>query len=101
MHSGIFQEDADNYVLKVKTPLFQQVPEGWQVSLVDSPGFNEYTVHVTDAAVHSLKVSSACVYVTTYEQYREKDTADFFKRMYRGNNGMHMHVHTLRNGTRP
>lgn len=91
MHSVLFQEDAGNsvYVLKAKMPLFQQVPDGWQVSLVDNPGFNEHTVHVTDAAAHSLKVSSACVYVTTHEQYRGRETADFFKRMYRGNKGVY------------
>lgn len=80
------------YVLKCKTPLFQQVPEGWLVSLVDNPGFNEYTAHVTKFAVQSLKISSACVYVTTYDQYRQKDTAEFFKQMYKANKGK---VHDL------
>lgn len=80
-------EDS-NYVLKVQIPLFLQVPEGWQVSLVDNPGYDEYTAHVTDAADQSLRISSACLYITTYDQYRQKQVASFFKKMYEENKGL-------------
>lgn len=68
-------------------PLFQ-VPREWHISIMDNPGFNECTGHITDAAVQSLKISSACVYVTTYDQYRDRETASFFKTMYKENKGM-------------
>lgn len=68
-------------------PLFGEVRQGWQVSLIDNPGCDEDRDDVTDAALQSLKISSAFFYVTTYEQYRRKETASFFKKMYKENKG--------------
>ena len=76
------------YVLKVKLQLFDQVRSGWQISLIDNPGCDECTEHVTDAASQSLKVSSAYFYVTTYRQYRQKESAHFFRKMYEDNKGI-------------
>lgn len=81
------------YTLKTEIPLFYQVPQGWQVSFMDNPGYNEYTKHVTDTALQSLKFSSACLYVTTYDQYRQEQTAKFFKRMYEENQGTLLHAY--------
>lgn len=71
-------------------PLIDEVPQGWQLSLIDNPGFDEHTEHVTDTALQSLKFSSACFYVTTFEQYKRKETAIFFKKMYAENSGMNI-----------
>ena len=82
-------EGRRSYVLRVKMTLFAHVLEGWQVSLTDNPGCDQGHDHVYDTALQSLKISSACFYVATYEQYRTRDTARFFRKMYEENKGEH------------
>ena len=75
------------YTLMAKIPLSLQVPNGWKVSLVDNPGFDERNKRISETAVQSLKASSAYLYITTYDQYRQTQNVDFIKAMYENNNG--------------
>ena len=74
----------------MRTPLDLKVPDGWKISLVDNPGSNEHTAHVSDAARLSLKVGSAYLYITTPIDYEQAETALFFKKMYTENKGKFM-----------
>ena len=89
----LLQGTIDNisvYVLKTQIPLSLSVPGGWQVSLIDNPGFDEYNPHITETALQSLKVSSAYLYITTYDQYRQTQSADFFLAKYKDNKGLYV-----------
>lgn len=74
-------------MLKVKLPLFLQVPEGWRLSLADNPGLDESIKCVTDEAMKSLKFSSAFCYVTTFGQYQQRETADLIRKLHKANKG--------------
>ena len=79
--------DKSVYILMVKIPLSLQVPNGWKVSLADNPGFDERNKRISENAVRSLKASSAYLYITTYDQYRQAQSVDFIKAMYEDNKG--------------
>ena len=60
-------------------PFLADAPSGWQVSLVDTPGFGEFNSRVETRAKEALKSSSACVYITTYGNLRTEVNAKYLK----------------------
>ena len=54
-------------------------PSEWNVRLVDIPGFGEFDSHVEALANEALKSSTACVFITTYADHRNKANADCLK----------------------
>lgn len=60
-------------------PFLADAPSGWQVNLVDTPGFGEFNSHVEARAKEALKSSSASVYITTYENLRTEVNAKYLK----------------------
>lgn len=78
------------YHLKAKFPFPLEVPTGWMVYFIDNPGFDEFSTEVSEVAMNGLGISSAVLYITTYDQYRQVQTTGFFQNMYQKNRGMHM-----------
>ena len=62
-------------------------PSQWHVSLVDTPGFGEFDSRVEMLATEALKSSSACVYITTYENLQARANADCLKFIYAHDQG--------------
>jgi len=65
-----------------------RVPQGWHLFFVDNPGFNEYKEFVNETANFSVKVSSACIFVTTYDGFHQMETTKFLQESYNANKGM-------------
>jgi hypothetical protein len=78
---------VDEQILQVPSCLFENIGNDWKLSIVDNPGFNESTDYITERAKWSLKHSSACILVTTYAQYQQKDIAKFIESVYKENRG--------------
>jgi hypothetical protein len=88
LHFIFLQEKVvDEQILQVPSCLFKDIGNDWKLSIVDNPGFNESTDYITERAKWSLKHSSACIFVTTYDQYQQKDTAKFIEAVYKENRG--------------
>ena len=47
------------------------------MSLMDTPGFGEVNSRVEALAKEALRSSTACVYITTYADLRDKANADY------------------------
>jgi hypothetical protein len=67
--------------------LFKNIGNEWKLSIVDNPGFNESSDCITEMAKWSLKHSSACIFVTTHDQYQQKAIAEFIEAVYKENRG--------------
>ena len=46
---------------------------------MDTPGFGEFDSRVEALATEALKSSTACVYITTYADLRDKANAAYLK----------------------
>ena len=73
-------------ILKVNIPLLLgSIPPGWEVSIVDNPGFGEAKEHITQLAEASMVTSSAYIYLM---HIGGKDAANFFKALQKTDEGM-------------
>jgi len=53
---------------------------------MDNPGFDEYSTHVSEVAMRGLGLSSATLYITTFEQHTQVNTTGLIQSMYQRNN---------------
>ena len=54
---------------------------------MDNPGFDECSPHVAEVAMRGQGLSSATLYITTFEQHRQVNTTGFIQSMYQKDNG--------------
>ena len=67
-------------LVKVSAPeLFDSVQKGWQVYLVDNPGFGEDNVCVQQVAMAAVAPSAAYVFLTTVDSIGGTLNAKFFR----------------------
>ncbi len=68
--------------LKISAPeLFSGVPKGWQVYLLDNPGFGEDNVRLQKIAEEAVTPSVGYVFLTTSESIGGTANAKFFKKL--------------------
>ena len=79
----MLQAPPIDVTLNVNIPLlFENVPDGWTVCLVDNPGFNEANKqHIQQLADASVMSSAAYVFLTEIARMNTTATADFFRRL--------------------
>lgn len=76
-------------ILQVNMPLLcGSVPSGWDVSIVDNPGFGEAKEHITQLAEASMLTSSAYIYLMQTENVGGREAAEFFKDLVKTDNSM-------------
>lgn len=76
-------------ILKVNIPLLTgSIPPGWEVSIVDNPGFGEAKEHITQLAEASMVTSSAYIYLMQTEDIGGKDAEHFFKSLQKADEGL-------------
>ena len=63
----------------MNVPVLSDAPEGWGVSLVDTPGFGEEDSSIARLANSSLKASSAYVYVVNTDTIGCDTDAHYFQ----------------------
>ena len=71
------------YTLYANVPLISSAPEGWNVYLVDNPGFGEANESVNELAESAMKFSSAYVYIVQYTQLKDVVDAGAFRLLYK------------------
>ena len=76
-------------MLKVNIPLLSgSIPPGWEVSIVDNPGFGEANDHITQLAEASMVTSSAYIYLMQVEDVGGKNAENFFKALQETDKGL-------------
>ena len=76
------------YTLCANIPLIGSAPEGWNVYLVDNPGFGETNESINDLAETAMKSSSAYVYVVQYTQLKDVVDAGAFRLIHKKDSSM-------------
>lgn len=75
--------------LRVSLPLLaHNVPSGWTVSLVDTPGFGEAREHVQQLAKDSVEVSAAYIYLLQTESIGGTEVNETFSSLAEKDPGM-------------
>ena len=78
----IIQPPPLGVVLKMKTGVLAcGVPSGWEVSLVDNPGFGENNEYVDQVANGAVGSSAAYIFLTTMACIGGKSNAQFYKHL--------------------
>lgn len=73
--------------------LLANVPDGWVVSLVDNPGFNEANKkHIQQLAEASVVSSAAYIFLTDTARMGNTATADFFRKLLETDRGKVMEL---------
>ena len=71
----------------VNVPLLSSAPAGWDVFLVDTPGYGEHHQEIAAAAEAILKESSAFVYVMDYNVIGGEADANYLRQLYEHDKG--------------
>ena len=74
------QPSVPSLTLMVSLPLLTyNVPPGWTVSLIDTPGFGEANEHVQQLAEDSVEVSAAYIYLLQTESIGGIEISEMFQ----------------------